>query len=166
MDINAIDCTADITIIEDTRQKIGKHNLKNEYWKNNNINVVRQKLEVGDYAKIDDTSIIVDTKQNIQEIIMDVTRDHKRIVKNLLLASEKNIKLIYLIENTDGVKEIDDLYKWYNWRLKKSPRALRGNQLAKILKTMETEYNTKFYFCTPDESGKRVIDLLNNKWDD
>ena len=89
-----------MTIIEDTRQQAKKHELKNQYFADNQIKVIRSKLPVGDYANIKNLSIIVDTKKDIQEIIGNVTKGHKRFIAECDLASESDIKLIILIENT------------------------------------------------------------------
>ncbi len=110
-------------------------------------------------------SISIDTKKDIQEIIGNVTKDHKRFIAECDLAAESDIKLIILIENNDNVKRINDLYKWYNMRLKHSPKATTGRMLAKILTGIEYRHNVKFEFCTPNESGKRIIELLGGLGD-
>lgn len=177
-----------MTIIEDTRQQAKKHELKHKFFADNQIKVVRSKLPIGDYANIKNMSIIVDTKKDIQEIIGNVTgqtkvykkdvkgrfikdgkgkkivdytlNNHKRFIAECDLAAESDIKLIILIENTDNVTCINDLYKWYNIRLKWSPKATTGQTLAKILTGIEYRHNVKFEFCKPTESGKRIIELL------
>ena len=149
-----------MTIIEDTRQQVGKHSLKHKYFEESQIKIVRSKLPVGDYANIKDLSVIVDTKKDIQEIIGNVTTQHERFRNECILAQESDIKLIILIENKDNISKVDDLYQWYNWRLKKNKKALTGNQLAKILHTMEEKYGVKFEFCTPENAGKMICDFI------
>lgn len=152
-----------MTIIEDTRQQKGKHALKLSYFEQNGIKVVRSKLPIGDYANIKNMSVVVDTKKDIQEIIGNVIQDHKRFVSECQLAAESEIQLIVLVENVNGVTCINDLYTWYNWRLKKSPKATTGRQLAKILTSMEYKYGVKFEFCHPNEAGARVVELLGGE---
>lgn len=152
-----------MTIIEDTRQQAEKHKLKHRYFADNQIKVVRSKLLVGDYANIKNMSVIVDTKKDIQEIIGNVTNGHKRFVSECDLAYENDIKLIILVENNDGVKCIDDLYHWYNIRLKWSPRATTGRTLAKILTGMEYRHGVKFEFCKPAEAGRRIVELIGGE---
>ncbi len=149
-----------MTIIEDTRQQVGKHDLKHKYFEELQIKIIRSKLPVGDYANIKDLSIIVDTKKDIQEIIGNVTTQHERFRNECILAQESDIKLIVLIENEDNITKIDDLYQWYNWRLKKNKKALTGNQLAKILHTMEEKYGVKFEFCKPVDAGKMICGFI------
>jgi ribosome-associated protein len=151
----------DIVLIEDTRQQADKHELKHEYFAANNIKIVRSKLPVGDYADIKNMSVVIDTKKDIQEIISNVTTQHERFRAECDLAAECGIQLIVLIENKNNVKEIKDLAGWYNWRLKRNKRATTGKQLMKILYTMEERHNVKFEFCSPDEAGEKIIELLN-----
>ena len=151
-----------MTIISDTRQQAGKHTLKEEYFERNGIKVIRSKLPVGDYANIKDLSVVVDTKANIQEVISNVTQQHKRFIAECDLAAESGIQLIILVENTDGVTKIADLYRWWNPRTRYSPRATTGRQLAKILHGIEIRHGVKFEFCRPEEAGERVVNLLPN----
>lgn len=150
----------DMVLIEDTRQQSGKHDLKHQYFEQNGVKVVRSKLPVGDYANIKNMSVIVDTKKDIQEVIGNVTKQHKRFVAECDLAQDSDIKLIILVENEDGVTKIDDLYRWWNPRTRFSPKATTGKQLAKILTGIEHRHGVKFEFCRPEEAGQRIIELL------
>ena len=152
-------------LIEDTRQVVGKHKLKNEYFKKMGIEVVRSKLLFGDYQNPQNPSIAIDTKKDIQELIIDVTKDHKRFKRELQLAKKCGAKLIILIED-EKVTCINDLYTWYNWRLKKSPKATKGSTLAKMLYTIENnteDYNCQFLFTKKSECGAKIIELLTHQ---
>lgn len=61
-----------VTIIEDTRNKPSKHDLKGQYFKSCGINVMRSKLPCGDYALLTNMSSVVDTKFSIHELIGDI----------------------------------------------------------------------------------------------
>ena len=149
-----------MTIIEDTRQQAGKHNFKQTYFETHGIKIVRSKLPVGDYANIKDLSVIIDTKKDIQEIIGNVTKQHARFIAECDLARESDIKLIILIENEDNVERIEDLYTWYNKRLRFSPKATTGRTLAKILHGIQLRHGVQFEFCHPLEAGARIVELL------
>jgi ribosome-associated protein len=176
-----------VILIEDKGQKEGKHEIKNQYWKENGILVQRYPLPCGDYIALNDRvenvinrkvkrgvdikkmdfvgtfNIAVDTKKDIQEIILNVTKDHARFKDELIFAQDNHIDLTVLVENKDNVACINDLYKWYNWRLKTSKKATTGRTLAQILSSLEFNYNVKFEFCRPDEAGARVVELLGVK---
>lgn len=133
-----------ITLIEDTRQQAGKHKLKHEYFDKHGIKYVRNKLPVGDYALMKNMSTVIDTKKDIQEIIGDLTgskkvkkkdengenvfdengnqiyvkkSNHENFLNQCKIAEENEINLIYLIENEDGIRCIDDLRNWENPRI-------------------------------------------------
>ena len=149
-------------LIEDTRQVVGKHKLKNEYFEKMGIEVVRSKLLFGDYQNPQNPSIAIDTKKDIQELIGDLTKDHERFKRELQLAKKCGAKLIILIED-EKVTCINDLYTWYNWRLKKSPKATKGSTLAKMLYTIEhntEDYNCQFIFTKKSECGAKILELL------
>ena len=152
-------------LIEDTRQVVGKHKLKNEYFEKMGIEVVRSKLLFGDYQNPQNPSIAIDTKKDIQELIGDLTKDHERFRNELLLSKKCGAKLIILIED-EKVSCINDLYTWYNWRLKKSPKATKGSTLAKMLYTIEhntEDYNCQFIFTKKSECGAKIIELLTRQ---
>lgn len=149
----------------DTRQQKGKHKLKEEYFESQEIEIIRTKLPYGDYASPQNPSIAIDTKKDIQEIIIDVTKDHERFKRELQLAKKCGVKLIILIED-EQVTCINDLYTWYNWRLKKSPKATKGSTLAKMLYTIEhntEDYNCQFIFTKKAECGAKIIELLTRQ---
>lgn len=98
-------------------------------------------------------------------------------------AQNGGIKLIVLVENEDGVKNIDDLFRWHNprldiwanssevigyWRngrpryrrVRKHPNAMTGERLAKACLTMQLRYGVEFQFCRPEEAGERILKLL------
>lgn len=152
-------------VIEDTRNKIDKNTHIREYFKNQNIELIRTKMLVGDFTLPTNQTICIDLKKDIQELIGNLTSQHIRFKAELELAKKCNIKLIILIQD-EKVTCINDLYSWYNWRLKKSPKATKGSTLAKMLYTIEhnTEnYNCQFIFTKKSECGAKIIDLLSQK---
>ena len=150
-------------IIEDTRQKVGEHRVKNEYWESIGETVIRCRLPVGDYCSF--YSVAVDTKRNIDELAANVGSDHVRFKRECLLARDNGCKLVILVENDIGITCLDDLKSWTNPRAweakKKGMRApIDGERLSKACKTMTERYGVEFDFCAPGESGKRVIEIL------
>jgi len=104
--------------------------------------------------------------------------------RGLKRAQNSGIRLIVLVDNRDGVRSIDDLFGWVNERLRifvnskqvigyfkngnpkykkiqKYPNAMSGEKLAKACITMQLKYGVEFMFCTPEESAKRILSLLN-----
>lgn len=103
-------------LIEDTRQVVGKHKNIHKYCKENDIEIIRNKLIVGDYMLPNVSNISIDTKFGIQEIMKNITE--KRFRNELLLSKKLGIKLIVLIENSSDINSIDEIpLKWKNQRL-------------------------------------------------
>lgn len=130
-----------LILIEDKGQKEGEHEIKNKWWKENEIEVRRYPVPVGDYIiankKVADVvnrkfkrgisvkkmdflgtfNVSVDTKKDIQEIISNLCGgQHERVRDDYILAQNNGIKLYVLIENEDGITCIDDLDSWINPR--------------------------------------------------
>lgn len=151
-------------IIEDTRQQLGKHTAKNDAWVAMGLRVVRSKLVVGDYMLVGGT-VSVDTKKDVLELCMDVDQQHERSRGELMLARDCGIQLIVLVENGDGVADLETLSRWKNPRAAINRRRglrppISGARLARACKTMEQRYGVRFEFCRPEDAGARVIELL------
>lgn len=235
-------------LIEDTRQQSRKHEAKHKYWLSKKVYWRRAALDCGDYTLPGNSSVCIDTKKDIEELIGDIQvkqmsksiiekkvddiclkngilldlaknifhiicdDDEKRFVESELTffcaendiseevlaqfqdlyvkrhgffhrglkrAQNSNIKLYILVDNKDGIKELDDLTSWVNprmirynkivemhkqgkWKSVALPKGkpMPGEQLYKACVTMEQKYGCKFLFCKPEESGQIILDLL------
>ena len=89
-------------IYEDTRQKVGKHSLKHDFWEKEGITVVRKALSVGDYM-LPDGGISVDTKQDVVEICQNMlgvwNQDRRRFTAEVMRARDEGCRLVFLIED-------------------------------------------------------------------
>lgn len=106
--------------------------------------------------------------------------------RGLLRAKNYGVKLYILVENEDGVTDIDSLFRWVNPRRKimvnssevigytkagkprykkvqKYPNCMMGEQLAKACLTMEKKYGCTFLFCKPEEAAPKIIEILTAK---
>ena len=72
-------------LLEDTRNQVGKHDKKNEYFYKNGIEVRRTKLYCGDYTLPTNQSVCIDTKKDIQELIGDICgKSHERFRNEIM----------------------------------------------------------------------------------
>jgi len=193
-----------IVLIEDVAQKMQKHILKNKYWEKAGVKVLRYPAPVGDYFIADEKvidvinrktkrgmepkkmdflgtySVVVDTKEDMNEIYGNIIgSSHARFRDSLILAQNNGIKLYVLVENTEGIKEVRDVFKWQNPRMHRYNKIkymhnlgkwanvplpakppVTGEQLAKAMLTMQLKYGVEFVFCTPQEAGAKVLELL------
>lgn len=155
-----------MALIEDTRQQRGKHSIKAGYFEQIGEGVVRCALPVGDYQR--PAKVAVDTKKDIIELGVDLKSDHARFVRECEKAKKLGTLLVILVENMDGVRNLKDLEEWvesddsFNKR-NRSGKAVRytGRSIAKACRTMHRAYGVMFGFCSPEESGERIISILD-----
>ena len=152
-----------MTLIEDSRQQKTKHELKHAYWAEHGVRVFRSKLIVGDYALMPSLAKIVDTKASMAEIAQNIgggREEHQRFIRELKLAQDLGSKLIVLVENTEGIEDLNDVPRWRNPREEFSPDCIQGPRLAKAMHTIQDRYGCTFLFCKPEEAAETIIDLL------
>lgn len=134
------------------------------------------KLWTGDYMSLDNPRLIIDRKQNLNEICNNVCQDHTRFRNELIRAQENGIKLVILCEHGHGITSLQDLVFWDNPRAKKKElingrwaevkvKAIKGDVLYKILNTLQEKYGCEFIFCDKSETGKRIIEILGEQHD-
>ena len=119
------------------------------------------KLYVGDYQSLDNPRLVIDRKKDLLELCGNVTQQHERFQRELIKAQEAGIRLIILIEHGGDIQSLEDVYFWDNPRLSKSPKATTGKSLYRSLCTIRNRYNVRFEFCTKQETGKKIMELLD-----
>ena len=139
------------------------------------VQYFRSKLYVGDYQSLDNPRLVIDRKKDINELCGNVCQQHDRFKAELIRAMQQNIKIVILVEHGEDVKSLEDVYFWENprkheviWktvngkRVKtvRSAKAIDGMQLYKSLCTIRDRYNVDFEFCTKEETGKRIVEIL------
>ena len=147
-------------IIEDTRQKTGKHENKHRYWDDAGTEWIRSALAFGDYWPA--PKIAVDTKENIQEIASNMcgaVKERNRFREECKKAKSFGCKLIFLIEDS-RYNEINDLWGEKIWI--HTGQTIPGDQLAKAMMIMQERYGIEFWFCDPEESGRVIEELLED----
>lgn len=149
-------------IVEDTRNKPEKNAGIRWQLEELGYKVVRSKMYVGDYQYADSGKIAIDTKQNLQEVVGNVTKQHERFKAECERAKEAGIQLIILIVEP-SITCLADVFGWWNPRLLFSKKATTGKQLGKILYSMREKYGVDFQFCKSDEIGKRIVELLGGE---
>ena len=146
-------------IIEDTRQKAAHHSNKHAFFEQVSVKWIRCKLPFGDYAPVPPVSI--DTKENMDEIAANICgAEHKRFIAECKAAKEAGCQLIVLVENELNIKTLPDVARWVNPRTRFSPKCVQGPRLRKAMETISERYGVQFQFCHPDETGKRIMEIL------
>lgn len=144
----------------DTREKEKAIEKIQKTFEEKGIKTVNSKMYVGDYQNLQNGSVVVDRKQNLSEICSNVCQQHERFKTELIRAQEAGIKIFILCEHGKDIKTIEDVKNWVNPRLKKSPKALTGEKLYKIMKTQEAKYGITYLFCDKEETGEKILEIL------
>lgn len=148
-----------VALVEDTRQKAGKHENKHRYWEETGTSWVRSALPFGDYWPV--PRVAVDTKEDIKEIASNMcgaVKERRRFTEECKKARNAGCKLIILIEDPK-YNEIDDLWGERIWI--HTGQTIPGDQLAKAMFVMQDRYGIEFWFCDPEESGRVIKELLD-----
>lgn len=147
-----------MNIIEDTNQKKDKHANIHTAFKKNGDKVIRCRLPFGDYAA--SYTVSVDTKQDLTEIgnnLCGAKAEKDRFIREEKLAQEMECKLIILIEQ-EGIKNKRNLI---GIKIKlKNRKIITGEQLYKAMIMHENKYGSRFVFCSPSETGKKIEHFL------
>lgn len=155
-----------MTIQIDTREKARAIKQIVSYFDEMGIQHYTSKLYVGDYMSLDNPRMIIDRKQNLQEICGNVCQQHERFINELKRAKENGIKVIILCEHGGNIKSLEDVREWVNPRLRTSPKAVSGKQLFKILFTIKQKYDVDFVFCDKRMTGYKIVEILGGVSDD
>ena len=123
------------------------------------------KLPQADYMSLDNPKLLIDRKQNLNELCNNVVQDHKRFRAELLRAQECGQHIIVLVEHSKSIRTLEDVIHWVNPRLKVSPLAVSGERLYRILSAMSKTYGVEFRFCTKEQTGAVIIELLKGEQD-
>lgn len=166
-------------LYEDTRQQEGKHEAKHAWFAEHGVEVVRKKLDAGDYAT-DQSNVLVDTKRGLSEVAMDVGRDHKRFAREMERARDAGCRLVILVEVGAPYRTTADVARWTNDACKRcehyrrllcDPSAsarckryrskpMRGTTMAKIIQSVECDYGCRFEYVNPRYAARRICELL------
>lgn len=143
-----------------------------DYFKLIGQKYVVSKLYAGDYCNLNNPTILIDIKKDIEEVIMNLTKDHERFRNEIIRANEDmNCKLVILIREP-SIKKLEDVKKYkvktfgkfYKIKeLRGKPRSqMNMETLYKIMFTMQSKYNIEWRFCSREDCAKYIIDILEN----
>jgi len=153
-----------MTIWVDSREKPRAITKILDEFDRQNVKWFVSKLPVADYMSMDNPRLVIDRKQNLNEICNNVVQEHKRFATELSKAKEMGIHVVVLVEHGKNIACLNDVINWQNPRLKQSPMAVSGERLFRILSTMQNnhdKYDVEFRFCSKAETGKRIIEILS-----
>lgn len=164
----------------DSREKPNAIRLIQAEFDRQGVNYFRSKLYVGDYMSLDNPRLVIDRKQDIEEIHQNVCQGHERFRRELIRAMQAGIQIVFLIEHGEDLQQLDDLIFFYlpekqrwKWstvtqngitkkvRVPYMQKAIDGKILYKSFCTIQDRYGARFEFCTKEQTGRRIIEILS-----
>ncbi len=156
-------------IICDSREKKNCHILG--YFDKHGIPYKVTKMAVADYMLEGKDKLVIDRKQNLDEILSNLTykgktagenggkkipSDVARFWREIRLAHDNHIKVIVLVEHGANVRKLADVAMWNSTKSRMS-----GRKLLDEMDRIETAYGVEWQFCTKAETPKRILEILN-----
>lgn len=164
----------------DTRQQVGKHTNIDSWFDSHGIEYFYQKLDFGDYAEVDNGgNIVVDSKQDMQEVAGNVGHDHARFVRECDRAAEAGYRLYILVEEHPEYADRDLLATWVSGVCRRCRKCdpleskcvarrfkpLNGPTLRKIIDRIEYDHGARFLFCDKRDTARVICELLGVKFE-
>ena len=141
-----------LTILQDHREKKGKHDLVEQYLKQQGITLRRVRLNVGDYM-FPNGKVSCDLKKDCEELASDLYRDKLAFNKKYKKCLKDGIKLIVLVE--EPIKDLTELVAW-----KSKHSRINGRFLLDMIHTIQVSYGVKFVFCDKNDTPIKLLELL------
>lgn len=149
-----------LIILQDHREKKGKHDLVEQYLKQQGITLRRVRLNVGDYM-FPNGEISCDLKKDCEELASDLYRDKLAFNKKYKKCLKDGIQLIVLVE--EKVNNLNELVAW-----KSKHSRINGRLLLDMIHTIQVSYGVKFVFCDKNDTPIKLLELLgankNENW--
>lgn len=146
-------------IIEDTRQKDGKHQQKHIGFEDLGVDLLRCKLPFGDYAL--PPAVSVDTKENLEEIAGNLCgsmKERDRFIRECKAAAAAGCQLVIMVE-TDHDGSLLDLG---DIRIG-SGKVVTGLQLYRAMTAVSGRYGVRFVLVRPEDAAKEIMRILTGK---
>ena len=142
-------------IIIDSREK--KYNHIAEYFDAHGVPYEVKKLDSGDYINTDNPSVVVDRKQNLQEVCTNLSKGKEnvsRFTRECKRAFEDKTRFVVLIEGTNYT-ELNQIKDWKSKYSKHTGRWLLGEMFR-----LTMAYRVRWELCRKNVTAKKILEIL------
>lgn len=158
-------------IICDSREQKNAHILR--YFERHGIEYQVRKMDTADYMVEGQPNIVVDRKQNLDEICANLTYKGKKFNENggkgipsnvarfwreVRRAYEDKIKLVVLIEHGENIKSLADVAAWGGSR-----SGISGRKLVDEMDRLSAAYGVEWQFCGKSETAAKILEILKGR---
>lgn len=156
-------------IICDSREKKNSHIL--HYFDKNKIPYKITLMAIADYMLDSKHYIVIDRKQNLEEVCRNLTykgktkkenggkpipSDVARFWREVRRAYANGVKMVVLVEHGEGIRTINDVATWGGSR-----SGITGRQLIDEMDRVATAYGVEWQFCTKAETPRKILEILD-----
>lgn len=115
-----------------------------------------KKLDFADYSNPARPGIVVDRKQNLNEVATNLcSKDSSRFWREIRGAHKAGIKVVILVEHGPEIKAIRDVAAWKN-----QYGSMHGNRLMQEMFRTSMAYGVEWRFCSKAETAVRIMEIL------
>lgn len=141
----------------DSREKKIQHITKN--FDALKVPYTVHKLAYADYCNDEEPGVLIDRKQNLDEIAQNLcSNDDRRFWNEIRGAHKAGTKIIILCEHGKDVKSVRDVVRW------KSPHSkVNGNWLIAQMIKLQMAYGVEWRFCDKSETAREILRALKYK---
>ena len=141
-------------LIVDSREKKWLHIKK--YLDNKGYEYEVRALDTGDYMNEDMPGVIIDRKQNLNEVCQNLcSRDNNRFWREIRRSKKEGVQLIVLVEHGGKIKAMRDVAGWKN-----KYSSISGTRLLEEMYRVEVAYGVKWMFCCKQKTPSLILELL------
>lgn len=141
----------------DSREKKNGHII--DYFNRHNIEYEIRKLDTADYWNDENPNVLIDKKKDLNELATNLcSADSPRFYREVRRAHSEKKKLIILVEHGPSIKSLADVSQWTSKYSK-----ISGSRLQAEMYRVAIAYNIQFEFCSKQNTGKRIVELLSVK---
>lgn len=125
------------------------------------------KLYIGDYQDHGNPRLVVDRKQNVNELATNCTTDRDRFKRELERAKETGTHVVVLVEqktygsgkDRKALETIEDLMLW-----KSKYCNVPGERVFRVLNAWTVKYPLTVRFCAKKDTGAEIIKILGGEY--
>lgn len=153
-------------ILIDSREHKNKITGIKETFQRRGVDFDVCKLYVGDYIDFANPLVVVDRKQNIDELAKNCTAEQARFRRELERTKRAGAQLIILVEQDTvdtrrGPVPLQSIADLMLWESKYSD--VSGERVFRILNAWIHRYPVRVEFCAKECTGEKIISLLGGE---
>lgn len=141
-------------IIVDSREKKNQHILR--WFLAHGIDYEIKKLDIADYKLYGNEKLVVDRKQNLDELIHNLFgKDKRRFYNEVRLAHKNKVKVVIVCEHSAEINSVGSVARFQSKHSK-----ITGQDLRREIERVRLSYGVDFVFCDKSKTAETILKIL------